>query len=251
MIAFSMISTFQVQLPAGNNKIVIYIRDLLDSIIEVNISSIYVIVNSEDIDNLINSLQGSSSQINNNQFVRLLSSGNQNVVGQILTSLSQEFNNLNTENIDNTVLGGIPAASISISALGSGSLQQVILFNQSNESAMSEYEKDLNSQANARDYLMTYVTNLPITTSNSIKLQSSSLAQLTQSTNQLTRNAATLAIDKCYQLSLALYSIATQISYEDAQIASTQLTQCASNVLTVRYNLYTNKNYSKNKFIGN
>ena len=99
---------------------------------------------------------------------------------------------------------------------------------------MNDYEKDLNSQANARDYLMTYVTNLPITTSNSIKLQSSSLVQLTQSTNQLTRNAATFAIDKCYQLSLALYSIADEISYEDVQIASTQLTQCASNVLTVR-----------------
>jgi len=81
---------------------------------------------------------------------------------------------------------------------------------------------------------MSYVTNLQITNSNSIKLQSSSLAQLTQSTNQLTRNAATLAIQKCYQLSLSLYSLAYQISYEDVQIASNQLTQCATNVLTVK-----------------
>ena len=34
---------------------------------------------------------------------------------------------------------------------------------------------------------MTFTTNLAITTSNSIQLQSSSLAQITQSTNQLTR----------------------------------------------------------------
>ena len=36
---------------------------------------------------------------------------------------------------------------------------------------------------------MSYTINLAITTSNSIKLQASSLAQLTQTTNQLTRTA--------------------------------------------------------------
>jgi hypothetical protein len=57
-----------------------------------------------------------------------------------------------------------------------------------NKSALIEFNKELNSQANVRDYLITYTTNLAITTSNSIKLQASSLAQLTQATNQLTRN---------------------------------------------------------------
>ena len=98
--------------------------------------------------------------------------------------------------------------------------------------------KDLNSQANVRDYLINFITNLQITTSNSIKLQSSSLVQLTQSTNQLTRTTATLAMEKCYQLSLALYSLARKISFEEVQIASTQLTQCATNVLTVRNSLF-------------
>ena len=35
---------------------------------------------------------------------------------------------------------------------------------------------------------MTFIVNLIITTSNSIKLQASTLAQVTQSTNQLTRS---------------------------------------------------------------
>ena len=56
-----------------------------------------------------------------------------------------------------------------------------------NQSALDEYNAELNSHANVREYLMRFTTNLAITTSNSIKLQSSSLAQLTQSTNQLTR----------------------------------------------------------------
>jgi hypothetical protein len=54
---------------------------------------------------------------------------------------------------------------------------------------LNEYNKELNSQANVREYLMTFATNLAITTVNSIKLQSSSLTQLTQATNQLTRTA--------------------------------------------------------------
>ena len=56
-----------------------------------------------------------------------------------------------------------------------------------NVSALNEYNKELNSYANVREYLMKCTDNLVITTSNSIKLQSSSLAQLTKATNQLLR----------------------------------------------------------------
>jgi hypothetical protein len=83
--------------------------------------------------------------------------------------------------------------------------------------------------------MMTFLTNLSITTLNSIELQASSLAQLTQATNQLTRSALAVAASKCYQLAVALNSMATQISFEDIQTVATQLTQCTSNCLTVRY----------------
>jgi hypothetical protein len=117
--------------------------------------------------------------------------------------------------------------------LESGRLQGVtsVLLNQS---ALIEFNNELNTQANVRDYLMTYTTNLLIATSNSIKLQSTTLAQLTQLTNQLTRTAAMLAADKCYQLSLNLYSMSTRIPYEDVQTAATQLIQCGINVQSVR-----------------
>src|SRR4051812_16808602 len=103
-----------------------------------------------------------------------------------------------------------------------------------NESALLEYTRDLNTQANIRDYMMNYVSNLAITTVNSIKLQSASLIQMTGSTNQLTRTAATTAAEKCYQLAVALYSLAKESSFEDVKIASKQITQCAGNVQTVR-----------------
>jgi hypothetical protein len=57
-----------------------------------------------------------------------------------------------------------------------------------NQSVLDEYNKQLNSIANVRDYLITFTTKLAITTVNSIQLQASSLAQITQATNQLTRN---------------------------------------------------------------
>jgi hypothetical protein len=106
-----------------------------------------------------------------------------------------------------------------------------------------EYNQQLNSLANVRDWLVIYATNLAILDSNSITLQSTSLAQLTEATNQLTRTTLTMVSDKCYQLSLALYSMANEISYEDVQIAATQLIQCAANILNVRkFKLIIEKN---------
>ena len=43
-----------------------------------------------------------------------------------------------------------------------------------------------------------------------------------------------IAADRCYQLTIALYSMSTMIPYEDAQTAANQLIQCATNLLSVR-----------------
>jgi hypothetical protein len=61
-----------------------------------------------------------------------------------------------------------------------------------NASALAEYNKKLNIHANVRDFLITYITNLAITTTQSIQLQASTLAQLTQATNQLTRTTSVI-----------------------------------------------------------
>ena len=59
-----------------------------------------------------------------------------------------------------------------------------------NQSALIEYEKQLNVYANIRDYLMKFTSNLQMSTANNIKLQSTVLVQMTQTTNQLTRSAS-------------------------------------------------------------
>ncbi|CAF4414559.1 unnamed protein product [Rotaria sp. Silwood2] len=101
-----------------------------------------------------------------------------------------------------------------------------------NQSAMNEFNEELNSQANFRKYLNEFTVNLPVITIDSIKLQLSTLIHLTQTTNQLTRKTLMMISLKCYQLSEILHSLSTKIPYEDVQISSQQLLQCAANVLT-------------------
>lgn len=54
---------------------------------------------------------------------------------------------------------------------------------------MSAYVAALNSQAIVRDYAIQFITNLTVTTIDSVQLQASTLAELTSSTSELTRQA--------------------------------------------------------------
>ena len=108
MIAFSMLSVLQVRLPAGDDQrsvvhLVVSIRDQLDCTTEYNLSSVIVTPDSVGINDLINNIQSSSNEITNNPIVQLLASGNQNIVGQVITSLSQQFNKMNSESLDKAV----------------------------------------------------------------------------------------------------------------------------------------------------
>jgi hypothetical protein len=108
MIGFTSISNIQVRLPAGDGNrsvvnMIVYIRDTLGCITEYNITSVNVVPDTVGINNLINSLQISTNAANNNPIIQLLASGNENIVGQVLTSLSQIFNTMNTQNLENAI----------------------------------------------------------------------------------------------------------------------------------------------------
>ena len=66
-------------------------------------SSIRVRPDSLGIADFITTLQSSSNRITNNPIVQLLAGGDQNTVGQVLTSLSQQFNQMNNQSIENAV----------------------------------------------------------------------------------------------------------------------------------------------------
>jgi hypothetical protein len=75
----------------------------LDCVTEFNVSSVVVVTDSEGINNLIDILQTSSSTLTNNPLVQILASGNQNMVGQVISSLSQVFNKINNQTVENAV----------------------------------------------------------------------------------------------------------------------------------------------------
>lgn len=104
LIAFSSVPVFQFHLPAGNNptftlNIIIHVRDLLDCKTEANTSSVSVIPDVSAMNNLMNDLQNPSNQMNTNPIVKLLASGNQNIVRQVIASVSQQLNQMNTESL--------------------------------------------------------------------------------------------------------------------------------------------------------
>ncbi|UJR18151.1 hypothetical protein I4U23_005051 [Adineta vaga] len=190
-----------------------------------SISSITVLPDINAINTFMINTQNSS-----NLFVQLLSSDNQNIVGQLITSLSQQFNQINENILKIAISNNVPITSISITPLKSqSSLKSMTSLNQS---ALNEYNKQVNIYANIRENLIIFITKLAITVPNSIKLQASSLAQLTQATNYLTRTILTIASDRCYNLSLILYSMRTNIPFEDIQAITNLLMQCATNILT-------------------
>ncbi|CAF4198666.1 unnamed protein product, partial [Adineta steineri] len=235
IVAYSTISSFQVRLPPGDDQtsllhLFVHIRNQFDCVTEFNLSSVTVMPDLVGLTDFMNNIQNLSSELIRNPITQLLGSQNQNVVGQLIISLSQQLNKMNNENIDTTILNGIPATSISVSTLGSQTSQVSSI--PLNESALIEYNTQLNSHANTREYLMTFIAKLAITTPNSVKLQATALAQITETTNELTRTTLMTASERCYQLAMALYPMSTGIPYEDVQLSATQLIQCAANVLT-------------------
>ena len=108
MISFSPLSTFQARLTVGNDQtsllhLIIRIRDTLECVTELDITSVFVRPDSAAMNDLINSLQSSSSSSTNNPIVQLLASGNQNTVGQVISSISQQFNKKNSESMNSAV----------------------------------------------------------------------------------------------------------------------------------------------------
>ena len=109
MLASTPESTIQLRLPAGaagisSISITIYISDTLNCVAQFNMSSVNVVPDLEATNTLIDVLQQSSvTDINSNPVIQLLASGNQNTIGQVLTSVSQVLNGLNQQSVEAAV----------------------------------------------------------------------------------------------------------------------------------------------------
>jgi hypothetical protein len=108
MIAFTFVSNIEIRLPSGDDNtslvnLIVYIRDTLGCITEYNMTSVTVVPDTVAINDFIDSLQTSTNAANSNPIVQILTGGNQNVIGQVITALSQVFNKMNMESLNNAI----------------------------------------------------------------------------------------------------------------------------------------------------
>jgi len=169
MLAYTTKSIFQLQLPDSINPtsslyIIAQIRDTFDCITEFNLSSVTVHPDFSAIDNFMNNLQ----ELNRDS----------DTVGQMINSILQVFNEMSEQNVQMT--NHIPISSLDNKIVN-------LVTNSTND---IKFNEELNKHASIRERSMMFINNLTITTSNNIKFQSSILATLTETTNQLTRKTS-------------------------------------------------------------
>ncbi|CAF1385787.1 unnamed protein product [Adineta ricciae] len=88
----------------------------------------------------------------------------------------------------------------------------------------------VNRYATIREQFMMTINNLPLTTLNEIKFQSSILSILTETTNQLTRRTLIIALNKCSQLSSFHKVNVNKFLYEDTRFIATNILECVTNI---------------------
>ena len=205
-------STFEVRLPTDAENetglnLFVEIRDQRDCITEYNLSSVVIVPDLVSMIGLISSVLNSSHALPSNAIVRALASGNQNLVGQLITSFSQQLNRISQEALSNAVLGecrclrhvtqsiflclgGLSTVNVSITPFGGSSMNSISSIQNwttLNQSALNGFDREQNLYASIREYLVQFTTNLTVASPRSIQLQASVLAELTESTSQLTR----------------------------------------------------------------
>ncbi|CAF1478174.1 unnamed protein product [Adineta ricciae] len=219
IIAFSPVSNFTVQLPSGKLNLVLQIRDLNYQTTKLNLTTIEIF---SDL---------SLFYENNQSVLQILHTKDQNFIAQIISSLSQQLNGMTDETLRKSIQDGIQPTRIFVSSLGQQRLVSENFVSSINESTMKEVNEQLQSQAELREYLSEFITDLTLSIEN-MKMQLSTLIQLTETTNQLTRQTLTIVSQKCHQLAKDLHSLLIKIPYEDVQMVGQQLLQCAANMLT-------------------
>ena len=198
LVGFSPSPSMDVQLPAGGDSnstmlhLSVRVRDEYGCSFEFEMPTVLIARDTTTLVMLINALQSVSSQ--SNALAQALADGNQNEVNQLLASLSQMLNTMNNDALQTALLNAenIPATTLSISSLDLVSPPRPTNASSSTgntTSALAEYNQQRNQVAAVLDYLMTFVSNLPVGGVDSITLQSSTLAELTKSTSALTRDA--------------------------------------------------------------
>ena len=169
---------FHVLFPFGEHQLIVSIGDRTDSVTQWTLPNVFVH------HNLLNSID------------QLLLYGNLNIVIQTIILISHQMNIRNAKPSNRSILksnlfswieNGISSSMIFVSPLQIFPAGKYSASDVHNDSSWDALTKVLNRQAEQREYLIGFFKRFQLNTSNSLKLQSTALIQLTSVTNELTR----------------------------------------------------------------
>ena len=109
MLASTTSSLYGLRLPPGTGNsslvnVIVHIRDSLSAITEHNLPPVLVKSDTEEINTLINMIeQRNTAASGNNTIIELLAGSDPNTIGQILTSVSQVIDDMNSHTLENTI----------------------------------------------------------------------------------------------------------------------------------------------------
>ena len=109
LLASTFASFCELRLPAGAGNttsihIIVQIRDALHCVAKFNLPPVTVMPDRKEIDKLINSLESTNITLDSgNPIIELLASNDPNTIGQVLTSVSQLINDLNSQGVNTAV----------------------------------------------------------------------------------------------------------------------------------------------------
>jgi len=109
MLAHTIESTIQLHLPGSIDQIstlhiIAQIRDTFGCVTEFHLPSVTVLSDFLSLSKFIDSLQKSTNNSNNDTIFQLLTTGDQNTVGQIVSSITQVFHEMNDKIVKNAAL---------------------------------------------------------------------------------------------------------------------------------------------------
>ena len=225
ILGHSIDSTIQLRLPWNIDSTEVFhlgvsIHDTFNSITEFILPSLIILPNNSVLSNFIDNLQQSKTD----PIVELLNSDNQNIVGQLIQSISEYLNQINDQTIQKAIAGTNDFEEYlqslyfldgqdDLTSMTTTSLNNELYQRDCSISSPSNHSIELkNKHARVRDYLMILLSNFSLITLNDLIFQSSILFQLTRTSNELSRQTA--VVNLLHQ-SILLFS-----SYVDFRIES-------------------------------
>jgi hypothetical protein len=116
MIGYTTLDSFEIRMPVNDLNVsliqlMVYVRDVFDSITVLNLPSISIVPDIDSIASLMTAIKSTlattnySNMMTSNPLVPILYGGNQNDVCQVLTSVSQVLNILAQQNLQSAIHG--------------------------------------------------------------------------------------------------------------------------------------------------